>query len=89
MKKVILSITSVISALVLCLFILGSGQAFGQNGDDQDNSAGDEGGYLTIRCRCHTSNNQCYGGNAISMRELCYMGPNDCYPCPMFNFLCE
>lgn len=24
-----------------------------------------------VYCRCHTSNNTCYGGNAISFRPLC------------------
>ena len=45
----------------------------------------------TFHCRCHTSDNQCYGGNAISFRELCYSGPVEelvVVNCHVFDSVC-
>lgn len=50
--------------------------------------ADDEGGPdVYLYCRCHTSDNTCYGGNAISFRAFCGGGINtvpcsDYFNCP-------
>lgn len=64
--------------IILTMFVLISVMSFSLFESfllDDDNEYYNSDYELIVYCRCHSDDNQCYGGNAISFRKECHSEP--------------
>lgn len=73
MKKIVIFILLAIVVMIVDIFLINKSSVdkdfISQNIEALTDD--DESGGIQFRCRCH-DDGVCYGGNAISLRPLCY-----------------